>query len=140
MSEESKKKLSESLKGKNLGKQRSIETKLKMSLTLKGRKREPMSEETKKKLSEANLGKHIEPFTEEHKQKISNALKGKPKKRESVEKQRQKIIGRKPSISEREAYLNALEKGKTVCEHCKKIFTLGNYRRWHGDKCKLNQI
>lgn len=49
MSDASKKKLSESLKGKNLGKTRTPEQKLAMSLQLKNRKRKPHTEETKKK-------------------------------------------------------------------------------------------
>jgi hypothetical protein len=26
-----------------------------------------------------------------------------------------------------------------TCEHCAKTTTKGNYKRWHGDKCKLVQ-
>lgn len=26
---------------------------------------------------------------------------------------------------------------KIVCEHCNKTSSLGNYRRWHGDRCKI---
>jgi hypothetical protein len=140
MSEESKKKLSESLKGKNLGKTRTPEQKLAMSLQLKNRKRKPHTEETKKKLREINLGKHLAPFTEEHKQKISEALKGKERSKEHSKKLSDALKGRKPSPQEREAYLIALEKGKTPCEHCGKVATLGNYRRWHGANCKEKPI
>ena len=45
--------------------------------------------------------------------------------------------GRVPTITERLAYLEAMEKGKTPCEHCGKVTTLGNYRRWHGVNCRL---
>jgi hypothetical protein len=58
LSEETKKKLSESHKGKtpwNKGKHHSEESKKKMSESLKGKK---LSEETKKKLSEAHKGKN----------------------------------------------------------------------------------
>ncbi len=106
----------------------------------KGIKRKPHTEETKRKLREAFLGKHKEPFTEEHKQKISSALKGIPKNKESVEKQKAKVKGRVPSVDERNAYLQAMEAGKTPCEYCGKITTLGNYRRWHGGNCKTNPI
>lgn len=136
MSEESKSRLSASLKGKNLGKVRTDEQRKAMSDQQKGRKGHKHSEETKQKLREANLGKHVNAFTEEHKQKISTALKGKPKKKESVEKQRKKLIGRVPSQTERKSYLDALERGKTACQFCGKICILGNYRRWHGNNCK----
>lgn len=26
---------------------------------------------------------------------------------------------------------------KIICEHCHKSITIGNYKRWHGNKCKL---
>jgi hypothetical protein len=137
MSEESKKKLSESLKGKNLGKTRTSKQKLAMSLQLKNRKRNPHTEETKKKLREANLGKHLKPFSEDHKQKISESLKGRERSKEHSKKLSDALKGRKPSPQERESYLIALEKGKTPCEHCGKVSTLGNYRRWHGVNCKI---
>jgi len=113
------------------------EQKLAMSLRLKDRKRNPHTEETKRKLREAFLGKHRDPFTDEHKQKISKALKGVTKNKDSVEKQKAKVKGRVPSPEERNAYLTAMEKGKTPCEHCGKVTTLGNYRRWHGVNCRL---
>ena len=73
-SEETRKKLSETHKGKpspNKGKHLSEEHKKKLSETHKGKQ---FSEEHKNKLSEANKGKH---FSEEHKKKISEAKKGK---------------------------------------------------------------
>lgn len=60
-SEESKRKMSESHKGKDnhwYGKHHSEESKRKMSEAQKGKKRKPMSEETKKKLSEINKGRN----------------------------------------------------------------------------------
>jgi hypothetical protein len=139
MSAELKKKLSESLKGKNLGKIKSPEQRKAQSEKTKGigtgRK---LSEETKSKIKLARSKQIIPKRSEEHKKAISNALKGVPKKRESVEKQRQKILGRVQTEQERLNYLEALEKGKTTCSHCGKRTTKGNYRRWHGDNCKLS--
>lgn len=140
MSTESKKKLSESLKGKNLGKIRTEEQKNAMSIRQAGRKRKPHTEETKQKLREANLGKHAKPFTEEHKQKISEALKGKERNKEHSKKLSDALKGRIPTNEERTAYLAAMEKGKTPCEHCSKVTSLGNYRRWHGVNCKEKPI
>jgi hypothetical protein len=103
-----------------------------------GRKgpRRPHTEETKKKLREINLGKHLAPFTEEHKQKISRALTGKKRSAEHSANLSKANKGRVPTTAERLAYLEAMEKGKTPCEHCGKVTTLGNYRRWHGVNCK----
>lgn len=72
-SEETKKRMSESGKGKNKGKKRSEETKRRISETNKGRK---LSEKTKRRISEAQSGKKL---SEEHKRKISEAQKGKYK-------------------------------------------------------------
>lgn len=112
------------------------EQKMAMALRLRGKEGKPHTEATKQKLREINLGKHLAPFTEEHKQRISLALKGKPKNKSSVEKQRNKVKGRTPSDAERQSYLEAMERGKTTCEHCGKTATLGNYRRWHGVNCR----
>ena len=57
----------------NKGKSRSEETKKKLSEALKGRKCGPHSDETKKKISEANKGKKR---TSEQKKKMSEAHKG----------------------------------------------------------------
>lgn len=137
MSEESKKKLSESLKGKNVGKIRLEEVKQKLSNFLRGKIRKPLSEETKQKIREHNLGKICGPMNEEHKRKIAEALKGRERSKEHSENLSKALKGRTPSAAERESYLKAMEAGKTTCTHCGKITTKGNYRRWHGDNCKL---
>lgn len=83
MCEETKKKISESKKGKKLSeehrkhlseaaKNRSDETKKKISDGHKGRK---LSEEHKRKLSESQKGKKHKPLSDEHKRKISEAAK-----------------------------------------------------------------
>ena len=74
---------------------------------------------------------------EEHRLKLSKIHIGKPKSPEQVAKQSAKLKGRKPGAEERQAYLESMERGKTTCEHCGKITTKGNYRRWHGDNCRL---
>ena len=140
MSEESKKKLSDSLKGKNVGKIRTQEQRQAMSERQKGRKGTTCTQETKQKLREINLGKHKAPFTEEHKQKIANALKGKVRTAEHSSNLSNSLRGRKPTDKERENYLRAMEIGRTKCEHCGKIAILGNYRRWHGVNCKQKPI
>ena len=83
ISEDSRRKIAESLKGKhhseehsqkiaeaNKGKHRSAETRLKMSAALKGR---TFSEESRRKMSEAKRGKNL---SEEHRRKMSKSWKG----------------------------------------------------------------
>ena len=77
-SQESKKKISDSLKNKPKSKEH-IES---MRKSLKGRTR---SEETKKKMSESRKGKK---FSKKTRDKISKALKNKPKSKEHIEKLR----------------------------------------------------
>lgn len=114
MSEESKKKLSDSMKGKNLGKKLSVERRQQISNALKGRKRKPLSEETKEKLRACNLGKLLGPMSNARKQKISTALKGKPKNPESVAKQRAKLLeyyNKKRSLMTGEKPLGTIRRG-----------------------------
>jgi len=75
-SEETKKKISESNKGKFVSK----ESRMKMSKSQKLRKREKHSAETRQKMRLASLGKknhnYGKPLTEETKRKLSESLKG----------------------------------------------------------------
>ena len=68
---ETRRKMSASMKGKHKGKVLSDETKRKISEARKGNHH---SEETRRKMSEAKKG---QPKSEEHKRKMSEALKGK---------------------------------------------------------------
>ena len=76
LSDETRRKLSESLKGKKRA-PFSEETLRKLSESLKGKKRAPFSEETRKKMSEAKKGKKRKPFSDEHRKKMSEVRKGK---------------------------------------------------------------
>lgn len=67
---------------------RSKETKRKMSESMKGK---PKSEEIKRKLSEALKGKKREPFSEEWKRKLSESMKGKPQSEETRRKRSEAI-------------------------------------------------
>jgi hypothetical protein len=75
-SEEIKLKLSNSHKGiKTFGIIKSDETRRKLSLANKGKKRKPLSEETKIKIGNANKLKKHYPLSDETKKKLSEALK-----------------------------------------------------------------
>ena len=84
MSEEVRKKISESLKGKTL----SEEVRKKISESLKGKQ---FSEQTRRKLSDANKGKH---HSDEARKKMSDAKKGKPSPKKGIpmsEEQKKKL-------------------------------------------------
>jgi hypothetical protein len=138
MSEQSKIKLSNSLKGKNKGKQRTDEQKNAQSIRQTGIKRSPASDETKKKISESLKGRFIgRKLSESTKKKMSDAQKGIPKTLEHRTKQSELLKGMKLSPEQQQNYLNSMKNGITVCEYCGKTNTKGNHIRWHGDKCKL---
>jgi hypothetical protein len=73
-SDETRKKISDSNKGKRRGKKHSEESKRKISEARKGK---PRSEETKRKMSESTKGRKGKPHSEETKRKISERKKSK---------------------------------------------------------------
>lgn len=141
MSDESKKKLSESMKGKNVGKHRTHEQRKTQSERQKGKTGKKHSEEAKQKIRESLNGMGLGRKTSiETKRKQSEAHKGKIRSKEHSNKLSLALKNRKPSHQERIAYLNAMEAGKTTCEHCNKTTTKGNYYRWHGEQCRFINI
>ena len=73
LSEQTRQRISASLKGKPL----SAETRRKMSEAHKGKKGKPHSAETRRKISEASKGKKRPQRSEEHRRKLSEANRGK---------------------------------------------------------------
>ncbi len=100
------------------GKKRTEEFKQKMSSVHKDK---IVSDETKQKMSEAKKGKKL---SIEHKQKLFIANKGKIMSDETKKK-----------LSE-----NHKNKPKLECQYCNKLADAGNFKQWHGDKCKLKPI
>ena len=124
--EESCKKISDFHKNKP----KSEEHKRNLSKSQKGKpKNYVQTEEHKRKNSEANSGVNnpmYGPCTEERAANISKAKKGKPAKNKGVamtEKQKEEIR-------------KTIEKNKVVCEHCGKRVSRSGYTRFHGDNCK----
>jgi hypothetical protein len=141
-SDETKRKIGESLKGKKrpeiskrmkgenhplYGKHHSEKTKQKLSESHKGNKH---SEKTKQKLSEINKGKKL---SKETKEKISESRKNKclgelnPMYGKHHSEDTKRIISEKIK-----------NQSKIECPHCKNSFAPGVYKRWHGKNCKLN--
>lgn len=121
------------------GAKQSVEDKKKKSVSAKQRwDTTPMSDEIKQKIRSKRA---LQVITEETRTKMSNSHTGKIRSAESVEKTRQAHIGSKRSdetkqkLSESRKYYPRL-----TCPHCSKVSDIGNYNRWHGDKCKLNGV
>jgi hypothetical protein len=135
VSEETRKKMSESQKGKKLseeqiehlrelGRNVSEEIKKRISITNTGRK---LSEETRKKMSDSRRGRVV---SEETRKKLSESLKGRVVSKETKEKLRIANIGKKHSEETknklREAYKNMSQEKKDKICTWQKNFKKGN--------------
>jgi group I intron endonuclease len=105
-----------------LGRKRTIEERIKQSLSTKGKPR-PHTPEHNKKIGDANRGKKRKPLSDEVKLKISQATKGIPRPMSEQHKKNLKC------------HQNNLI--KLTCPYCSKTGQLANMKRWHFDKCKL---
>ncbi|QUL77590.1 homing endonuclease [Escherichia phage UPEC07] len=124
------------------GRKRSKQTCENISKALKGKKYGPRSEEHCKKLSEAAKGKK---FSEEHCKKLSErvftddwrAKISKANKERVLVNHSEKIKqGITDDVRKRLSELNK-NAPRHTCEHCGKITNPGNYKRWHGENCKV---
>ena len=111
------------------GKNKSDETRKKLSLALSGKKRTPRSEETKQKISAALKGKAKGPISEETKQKISSTSKGKPKSAKSSVK-KSETLKELAGLGQHHSQIIK------TCPHCGKSAKTMSYARWHGDRCR----
>lgn len=140
------------------GKKHKLKTKNKISKkakirnqNLKGLKNEEifgkeMAQKIGKKISDANhdfyenrKGKTYEElYGEERAREIKKKLSKSPSS-ETREKISIKNKGRKqsPETCEKNR-INALKRIKKECPHCNRFFDPGNFKQFHGDKCKYN--
>ena len=112
LTDEGRQRIKEANRKNKLGIKASEETRRKMSESQKGKhsqKRKPLTEEHKKLLSEKLKGRKL---TEEHKEKLKKAAKGRIISQEQREKISQALMGRKLS-EERIAKIREYRKGKT---------------------------
>lgn len=137
VSEETRKKISEKSKGRNLGGKLSEETRKKISLAKKGKNLgKNHTEETKKKISLANKGKEI---NEETRKKISDSKKGKKRGEFSIEWRRKLSESKKGLIksAETRAKLSKPRNSKkSICPYCQISGGGGNMKRYHFENCK----
>ena len=138
ISDETKIKMSEKMKGKKL----SVETRKKLSETHKGKttwmKGKHHSQESKQKISEAHRGKKL---SDEHKRKMSEAQKGKKHSKEAknkiseanskpvlqINKDTNEIITEFPSVMEVERQLGFYQSNISMCCNGKRK-TVGGFK------------
>jgi site-specific DNA-cytosine methylase len=96
----------------------------------------PMPEETRQKI---RAKRTFQIITQETRDKMSESHKGKVRPPEAIEKSRQAHLGSKRSEETRRRLSESRKHyPRLTCPHCNKISDAGNYNRWHGDNCKLN--
>ncbi len=115
------------------GKLHSNDTKTKMSTKAKKRS---ATDATRKKMSESHKGDKNFMFgkthTPEARRKISENQQG-------MSSGKNNHFYGKTHSDETKARLGAARKAapKTKCTHCNKLIDPSNYKRWHGDNCKI---
>jgi hypothetical protein len=150
-SEETRRKISESNKGKNgyvgdknpmFGKKHTDETISKIRDSKKGK---TYSEDVKRNMKEGRdrVGR---VHSEETKRKIGEKQIGRVKSEEEIEKMRSKLNGRTIPREVAEKIANTM-RGQTrqpyktiICPHCGKEGIISNMTRWHFDNCKLRHF
>jgi len=99
-----------------------------------------LSEETKAKISNALKGRSQPPFTAEHRAKLGQYTRTE-EHRKSISNMRKNQIGKHTHSEETKKRMSLWQQGvlkpKIACEHCGKESNLMNYKKWHGDNCKL---
>ena len=80
------------------------------------------------------------PRTKEHSAKLGQYIRTEAH-RKALADMRRATTGKFQRSDETKAKMSAWQKGlpkpKVACEHCGKEASLMNYKRWHGDNCKL---
>lgn len=153
--QEPRDKLSKAHKGKKLtdehkakinpsGRKHTEESKHKISQGLKGRvggmQDKHHSRETKNKISAGNKGKHITTLTAERKQQISKQFSGIAQTEEHILKRvysrQENGYYKDASRTKKKMSDSAKNRPKLKC-HCGKECSPSNYKRWHGDNCRI---
>jgi len=116
LTEETKKKIGKSNKGKTLGKKHSIEHIKNVADANRGKKHVAMSNETKQKIKNSWVNRKLTPFSKETRKKMSESHKGQKLSKEK--KQKFTFKGRKHSKESIEK-MSKSQKGKKVSEKTK---------------------
>jgi hypothetical protein len=95
-----------------------------------------ISDTVKQLHKEKRCGMHGKKQTENQKIAVSNALKGKPKTQEHKENHYASLM---KTLND-PTYIHPNKnraKPKTQCVYCSRLIDNSNYKRYHGEKCKL---
>ena len=126
------------------GKILSNETRLKISKGQMGRpggmQDKQHTEETKNKISASNIGKIKPPLSKERKDNISKQFSGTIQTEEHISKRTSARL-ENGYYKDRDATIekmknSALARTKYKC-HCGKLASPSNFKRWHGDNCRI---
>lgn len=132
-SEECKRKISESKKGKKITPEQSKEKSLRSLGKGNNFYGKNHTIETRKHLSEIKTGSKLSFRTEEHKKNLSKALKG--RKISDLEKEKRKNTQLR---GEDHQFFGGLPDHMfIVCHYCEKRISKSMHTRWHGEKCKF---
>jgi len=106
----------------------SVETRVKRSNSLKGKKKNPFTNEHRKNLSNSHKGKKTKSPSSETRLKISLSMKGKNTGPQSPEVIAKKVAGRKGKPAR-----------KISCPHCNKEGGISPMKQWHFNNCKMRK-
>jgi len=102
-------------------------------------KSEKLSDIAKELHKQRKVGMYGKKQSDNQKRMVSQKLTGVPKKRESVDKQKESL--HKTLNSEGYVHPNkGKKKPVKTCPHCSKTIDSANYARYHGDKCKAQTV
>jgi ribosomal protein S27AE len=124
---------------------RSKEGKQKQKIAITGDNNGAKKEESRLKISQSKLGKKREAFSEEWRAKMAEKKKGENNPRygatvseETKEKMRAKALGRKQSeetVRKKAEAVRGSKREKKLCPHCGQMIAVNTYSRWHGPNC-----
>ena len=116
----------EKLRQANLGRIPTAETRAKIGMANRGKKRPPPTPEASANMSAANTGEN-------------NPMYGKQHSDETKQKIRERAVGRKQSpetIAKKAAAIRGTKRERKICPHCDKDVAVNIYAKNHGDNCK----
>jgi len=124
--EEARRRISEA----NTGRIQPPQEKAKQISAITGRKRAAFSQEWRDNMAVKKAGKNNPRYgaeiSEETKQKMREKATGRKQSEETIKKKADAVRG-----SKRE---------KKLCPHCKQMIAVNTYPRWHGEKCRHQQV
>ena len=125
--------------------QHSEETRKKISESNKGK---PQSQEKRDKIRLSRIGKEpwnkgktgLQSHSEESKKKMSEQRKGVAPSEFCRQRGIEANTGKKKTAEHNRKNSEAQKRRpKIQCEHCLNWYDVGNYKRWHGDKCRQEE-